>query len=105
MFLFASQTDTFGQVILESLASGIPVVAVAEGGPTSLIAHNETGLLVEPDANALADAVLSLAGEPLTRERLRRNALQAVRGRTWEASLEQLAAGYRSALESDRKVA
>jgi glycosyltransferase involved in cell wall biosynthesis/predicted metal-dependent phosphoesterase TrpH len=109
VFLFASRTDTFGQVILESQASGLPVVAVAEGGPTSLIAHNETGLLVKPDANALADAVLSLAGGPLTRERLRRNALQAVRGRTWEASLEQLAAGYRSVLEhspgSDRKVA
>src|SRR5262249_42896826 len=36
-FLFASQTDTFGQVILESQASGLPVVAVDEGGPSSLI--------------------------------------------------------------------
>ncbi len=109
VFLFASRTDTFGQVILEAQASGLPVVAVAEGGPVSLIAHNETGLLTNPDASTLAEAVLSLTSEPLTRERLRRNALQAVRGRTWEASLEQLAAGYRSALErspeSDRRVA
>ena len=38
VFLFASRTDTFGQVVLEAQASGLPVVAVAEGGPTSLIA-------------------------------------------------------------------
>src|SRR6201995_981248 len=44
-FLFASRTDTFGQVILEAQASGLPVVAVGEGGPTSLIAPGETGLL------------------------------------------------------------
>ena len=33
LFLFCSQTDTFGQVMLEAQASGLPVVAVAEGGP------------------------------------------------------------------------
>ena len=107
--LFASRTDTFGQVILEAQASGLPVVAVAEGGRVSLITHNGTGLLANPDASALAEAVLSLTSEPLTRERVRRNASQAVRGRTWKASLEQLAAGYRSVLErspeSDRRVA
>ena len=45
MFLFASRTDTFGQVILEAQASGLPVVAVDEGGPASLIADGRTGLL------------------------------------------------------------
>ncbi len=67
------------------------------------------GLLVKPDANALAMAVLSLINEPLARERMRRDALQAVRGRTWEASLDPIAAGYRSVVErcpqSDRRVA
>ena len=37
IFLFASRTDTFGQVLLEAQASGLPVVAVAEGGPTSIV--------------------------------------------------------------------
>ena len=45
VFLFASRTDTFGQVILEAQASGLPVVAVDEGGPASLIDDGETGLL------------------------------------------------------------
>jgi glycosyltransferase involved in cell wall biosynthesis/predicted metal-dependent phosphoesterase TrpH len=109
VFMFASQTDTFGQVILEAQASGLPVVAVAAGGPRSLIADGETGVLAPADAEALADAVVGLAGAPLVRERLRRAGLAAVRGRTWEGSFQQLAAGYRSALERagqfDRKVA
>ncbi|MCW2995479.1 MAG: glycosyltransferase, partial [Conexibacter sp.] len=44
LFLFASRTDTFGQVLLEAQASGLPVVAVAEGGPCSIVADGVTGL-------------------------------------------------------------
>jgi len=101
-FLFASRTDTFGQVILEAQASGLPVVAVAEGGPASLIANGETGLLAPPRADALAAALLAVVradrpGSEL-RDRLRKTALAAVQERTWESSLRQLASGYRSAL-------
>jgi len=110
VFLFASRTDTYGQVIVEAQASGVPVVAVAEGGPVSLIEHGETGLLAPADADALAGEVLRLASETLLHERIRRNALAAVKGRTWEAALAQLADGYRTALGErtpgfDRKVA
>ncbi|MGA2928045.1 MAG: glycosyltransferase [Solirubrobacteraceae bacterium] len=104
VFLFASRTDTFGQVILEAQASGLPVVAVAEGGPLSLITGGETGVLAPADAQALADALLSLVAAPLRAERIRRAALAAVKGRTWEAAFEQLASGYRSAL-GDREAA
>jgi glycosyltransferase involved in cell wall biosynthesis/predicted metal-dependent phosphoesterase TrpH len=110
VFLFASQTDTFGQVIVEAQASGLPVIAVAEGGPVSLIESEETGLLAPAHAGALTAELLRLTEDTLLRERLRRGALAAVRGRTWEAALEQLASGYRSALHEptpgfDRKVA
>jgi glycosyltransferase involved in cell wall biosynthesis/predicted metal-dependent phosphoesterase TrpH len=97
-FLFASETDTFGQVILEAQASGLPVVAVAAGGPLSLIDDGETGMLAPANADALADRLLSLVTGPLLAERMRRAALGAVRGRTWDASLSQLAAGYGAAL-------
>ena len=98
VFLFASETDTFGQVLLEAQASGLPVVAVGKGGPASLIESGATGLLTEPDADALAESVLSLVRAPLLRERLRRAALAGVRERTWEAALERLATGYRRTL-------
>ena len=99
MFLFASRTDTFGQVLLEAQASGLPTVAVAVGGPAGLISDGETGLLCPPSADALAEALLRLAASPLTRARLARNALAAVRDRTWDAALGRLADGYRRVLE------
>jgi glycosyltransferase involved in cell wall biosynthesis len=97
-FMFASRTDTFGQVLLEAQASGLPVVAVGEGGPTSLIEDGETGLLTGDDPAALADAVHQIIENRLLAERLRRAALQAVSTRTWEASLTRLSDGYRRAL-------
>ena len=99
IFLFASRTDTFGQVLLEAQASGLPVVAVGEGGPASIVTDQITGRLCPADAGALADAVVELAASPAQRERLARNALQAVSQRTWDRALQRLADGYRRALE------
>jgi len=99
MFLFASRTDTFGQVLLEAQASGLPVVAVGEGGPTSIVTDGATGRLCPADAGDLADVVCELAAQPLQRERLARTAVEAVRQRTWERSLQRLADGYRRALD------
>jgi glycosyltransferase involved in cell wall biosynthesis len=98
IFLFCSQTDTFGQVILEAQASGLPVVAVAAGGPAELVADGRSGVLCPPHADDLASAVVSLAGSPAARERLARGGLAAVAGRSWEASLTRLAAGWHRAL-------
>ncbi|HEY7621986.1 MAG TPA: glycosyltransferase [Solirubrobacteraceae bacterium] len=98
LFLFASRTDTFGQVLLEAQASGLPVVAVAEGGPCSIVEDGVTGLLRPADAGALAKALVELALAPLQRERLAQRALEAVSERTWERALQRLAAGYRRAM-------
>jgi glycosyltransferase involved in cell wall biosynthesis len=98
VFLFASRTDTFGNVLLEAQASGLPVVAVAEGGPATLIADGETGLLCSADRDALASAVHQIVDSPLLGERLRRSAQTAVAGRTWDAALQRLADGYSRAL-------
>jgi glycosyltransferase involved in cell wall biosynthesis/predicted metal-dependent phosphoesterase TrpH len=100
VFLFASSTETFGQVVLEAQASGLPVVAVDRGGPACLIEHGETGLLAAPDVNGLADAVVSMTSTPLLSERISRGALAAVRGRSWEAALDRLATAYRIALSA-----
>ncbi|HVO55774.1 MAG TPA: glycosyltransferase [Solirubrobacterales bacterium] len=99
VFLFASSTDTYGQVIVEAAASGLPVVAVAEGGPAALVENRHTGFLCRPDADHLAGALLQLAAAPLLRRQLGSAAAAAARRRTWERSLDQLGAGYGHALE------
>jgi glycosyltransferase involved in cell wall biosynthesis/predicted metal-dependent phosphoesterase TrpH len=98
VFLFPSATDTFGQVILEAQASGLPVIAVAEGGPLSLIEDRRSGLLRRAEPSDLADALLELAGSPRLRAQLAGAALSAVRLRTWERALARLAEGYRRVL-------
>jgi len=98
-FLFASSTDTYGQVILEAAASGLPIVAVAEGGPAALIENRHTGLLCRPDADHLAGTLLRLASSPELRRQLGDAAARAARERSWERSMGQLATGYRRALD------
>jgi glycosyltransferase involved in cell wall biosynthesis len=98
VFLFASQTDTFGQVLLEAQASGLPVVAVAEGGPIELVADGVTGRLCPPDAQALASALVDLAARPGLRAAMAAQATVAARARSWEGSLAQLAGAYARAL-------
>jgi glycosyltransferase involved in cell wall biosynthesis len=100
VFLFPSATDTFGQAILEAQASGLPVVAIAAGGPLALVEDRVSGLLCEPDADGLADALIELTSSPPLCERLALAALAVARQRTWERALERLAAGYRRALDA-----
>ncbi len=98
LFLFCSETDTFGQVVLEAQASGLPVVAVAAGGPAELIEHGRSGVLCRPQIDDLASAVTALAGSPAARQRLARGGLLAVADRSWEASLARLGRGWDGAL-------
>jgi glycosyltransferase involved in cell wall biosynthesis/predicted metal-dependent phosphoesterase TrpH len=100
VFLFASSTDTYGQVILEAAASGLPVVAVAEGGPAALVENRHTGLLCRPDPDHLAGALLQLASAPDLRRQLGLAGAEAARERSWERAMSQLGAGYRRALEA-----
>jgi glycosyltransferase involved in cell wall biosynthesis/predicted metal-dependent phosphoesterase TrpH len=98
VFLFCSSTDTYGQVILEAAASGLPIVAVAEGGPAALIENRHTGLLCLPDPDHLAGALLQLASSQPLRRQLGDAAALAARERSWERSMGQLATGYRRAI-------
>jgi glycosyltransferase involved in cell wall biosynthesis len=65
LFVFPSTTDTFGNVILEAQASGLPVIVTDAGGPRENILPGATGLVVPGgDAPALAGAVASLLADP-----------------------------------------
>ncbi|PGH51609.1 glycosyltransferase family 1 protein [Streptomyces sp. Ru87] len=99
VFVHTGPYETFCQTVQEAMASGVPVIAPAAGGPLDLVDHGRTGLLVPPlDPAAVRDAVLSLAHEPAARARFGRAGRAAVAARTWEAVGDQLLAHYADVL-------
>ena len=97
-FCFPSTTDTYGQVLLEAAASGLPAVAARAGGSTELVDDRRTGLLVRPgDASAFAAALGTLVDEPAYRRALGRTARRAALERTHERALAELVGGWRTA--------
>jgi len=70
-FVLSSDEEGLGIVLLEAMACGVPVVSTACGGPESVIEHGRTGLLTPPgDAEALAQALGQLVGDPALRLRM-----------------------------------
>ena len=83
VFLFPSTTDTFGNVIVEALAAGVPCVVSDQGGPKDLIAPGKTGLITRAlDVDDFASAVVKLI-DPMVREPMRSAARAAVESRDW----------------------
>lgn len=95
IFVHTGPHETFCQAIQEALASGVPVVAPAMGGPLDLVQHGENGWLFPPDAPELmAEAVISLAADASSREAMGERARVTVEHRTWKAVNHQLLAYY-----------
>jgi glycosyltransferase involved in cell wall biosynthesis len=104
-FVYASETETLGNVILEAMASGCPVVAPCAGGIPSLVCDGENGLLYRP--RALAEAVTKTAAvlaDGSLRARLGQRARAHVEGWTWEGSIAQVREVYRETVREFRPV-
>lgn len=102
VFCFPSTTDTFGQVLLEAAASGLPAVAVAAGGALELVRHNETGLLVPPDdPHWLASAIEEMSLQPQMRVELGAAARKLSLERTWQRSFQELVSAYAGVLSRE----
>jgi glycosyltransferase involved in cell wall biosynthesis len=94
--VFPSHTDTFGNVVLEALASGVPAVVTPDGGPKFIVRDGETGFVVPDDGFARAIALLAadrmMGGERL--DRMRRAARAYALGCSWDAVFARVYAGY-----------
>src|SRR5271166_5817425 len=90
VFLFPSETETFGNVTLEAMASGLAVVAYNYAGARLHIANGETGVLVRfGDAKAFVDSACGLVRAPETVARIRRQAREYVARLNWQRVVER----------------
>jgi phosphatidylinositol alpha 1,6-mannosyltransferase len=95
VFVHTGRHETFCQTIQEALASGVPVVTPAMGGPLDLVHHGENGWLYPPDSPELmAQAVDNLASDPLGRTAMGGRARAAVEHRTWASIGDELLDHY-----------
>lgn len=99
VFVFPSDTETFGNVCLEALASGLPAVVADKGGVRETVIPGRTGIRVPPgDAGALADACVRLLEDDAERGRLARGARAEALSRSWGAILDEVLEAYEAAL-------
>ena len=87
LFAFASLTETFGNVVLEALATGLPVVAIRAGGVGEIVRSGETGILVEPGSppSQMAGALIGLADDAVLRREMAEAARSYALTQTWAA--------------------
>ncbi|PDV98446.1 glycosyltransferase family 4 protein [Candidatus Viridilinea mediisalina] len=102
-FVFPSDTDTFGQVVQEAMASGLPVVGARSGGTLDLVRQGETGLLFTPGVvTDLRARLRQLVADPDTRNRMGSAGRRAAEGRAWPVVLNELMRYYRVLAEKRR---
>jgi glycosyltransferase involved in cell wall biosynthesis len=101
IFVFPSRVETLGNVVLEAMASGLPVIGADQGGTVENVRHGLNGLLVPAgDADRFADAILRLVDDQALRGRLARNARAWAEERSWERAFETLLASYEERMTS-----
>ena len=97
LFLFPSRTDTFGNVVQEALASGVPAAVFAEGGPKFLVEPDVSGVLADTDNDFILQ-VVRLLEDRARLARLQEFLRSVTIDRSWDSVFEQVWAAYRAAL-------
>lgn len=104
IYTFPSPTETFGNSLLEALASGVPSIAADTGGVLEFARHGENAWLTRAGDRAALDAGLDrLLGDPALRNRLREGALRTAGERRWDVVYDRLVADYGEVLEGARR--
>lgn len=99
LLLFPSDADTFGNVVLEALASGAPVVAMDRGGPRFIVRHGVTGFLAS-DARGFRDAILATMSDPARLAVMRRAARERALDTSWPRVFAGVYLAYQRCLEA-----
>jgi glycosyltransferase involved in cell wall biosynthesis len=94
LLVFPSHTDTFGNVVLEALASGVPAIVTPDGGPKTIVRDGITGCIAEDDG--FAAAVSSVLSNPDNHAAMRLAAREHALTMSWDSVFEGVYAGYES---------
>lgn len=96
LLIFPSHTDTFGNAVLEALASGVPAIVTPDGGPKSIVHDGKTGRIVPDDE--FASAVSQILNDPPKHADMRAAARAYAVKASWDTVFEGVYAGYEAAL-------
>jgi glycosyltransferase involved in cell wall biosynthesis len=102
LFIFPSHTDTFGNVVLEAQASGVPAIVSDQGGPKFIIRDGQTGFVATSERGFLPgclDAALKLMAEPELHHRMREAARELACRASWDTVFEQVYQAYEVCLQ------
>jgi len=101
LFVFPSHTDTFGNVVLEAMASGVPAIVTPDGGPKTIVQDGVTGRVVpDEDFAAAVDEVLS---DPAKHAAMRSAAREFALTMSWDSVFEGVYAAYDELLMEDHR--
>jgi len=102
LFVFPSHTDTFGNVVLEALASGVPAIVTPNGGPCTIVRDGASGRVVEDDG--FSAAIAGILANPAQHEAMRRAAREFALTMSWDAVFEGVYAAYETLLAPSEQV-
>lgn len=102
LFVFPSHTDTFGNVVLEALASGVPAIVTPDGGPRTIVRDGETGRIVPDDV--FSEAIAGLLADPERVAKMSQAARTYALGASWDSVFEGIYAAYQELMPAANRV-
>lgn len=96
VFVFPSETETFGNVIQEANASGIPCIVTDQGGPKFIVRENETGFIAG-NTGEFAEFLIALLDNPENLEKMKKASREFALSRSWDAVFDGVYDAYREA--------
>jgi glycosyltransferase involved in cell wall biosynthesis len=93
VFLFPSETDTFGNVVQEANASGVPAIVTSKGGPKFLIRHGKTGFVAK-DENEFIEFSMKIMEDSHTLSEMKKEARLHALSRSWESVFQSVYEAY-----------
>ncbi len=100
LFVFPSRTDTFGNVVQEALASGVPAIVADSGGPKTIVEQGVTGLIASSDEE-MCQQVLTLMRNPAERIAMGAAGRARMLTRSWDDVFEDVYQAYAVALNGE----